>query len=47
MYAAKVSSVFKKVVAEILGAVDAQVAQAQHLQEKKDGKIHEKRIGKE
>ena len=48
VYAAKVSSVFKKVVAEILSSVEAQITTANYLSDKKEGKIKEKfSIGKE
>ena len=39
VYAAKVTSVFKKVVAEILGWVDGQKNQAQYLDKKQKGEI--------
>ena len=38
-YAAKVTSVFKKVVAEILGWVDGQGEQAKYLRKKEKGEI--------
>lgn len=38
-YAAKTTSIFKKVVAEILGWADQQVATAKALEAKKEGKI--------
>ena len=47
VYAAKVSSVFKKVVAEILGWVDQQVETAKYLDKKKKGEVDDSfRIGK-
>jgi hypothetical protein len=39
VYAAKVSSVFKKVVVELLGWFDGQSAMAEHLTAKKEGKL--------
>mgnify|MGYP001608017281 FL=1 len=39
VYAAKVTSVFKKVIAEILSWVDAQVEQAKFLRKKESGDI--------
>ena len=39
VYAAKVSSIFKKVVAEILGWVDANVTQAKSLSAREKGNI--------
>lgn len=41
IYAAKVASVFKKVVAEILGWVDQQIDTAKHLEKKERGEITE------
>ena len=45
VYAAKVCSVFKKVVAEILGWVDQQIEMARKLEEKKKGVKDPFRIG--
>ena len=46
MYAAKVTSVFKKVVAELLGWIDQKVEEAKHLQIKQKGEIQDPfRIG--
>jgi hypothetical protein len=45
VYAAKTSSVFKKVIAELLTWVEAQVAQAQFLKEKKKGLKDNFKIG--
>ena len=39
IYAAKISSVFKKVVGEILQWVEGNVEQAQYLEKKKNGEI--------
>jgi hypothetical protein len=39
VYAAKMASVFKKVVAEILGWVEAEVASAKHLEAKAKGEL--------
>ncbi len=39
LYAAKVSSVFKKVIAELLMWIDNQVEQAKHLEKKQKGQI--------
>lgn len=39
IYAAKVTSVFKKVIAEILSWVEAQVEQAKYLRKKESGEI--------
>ena len=48
VYAAKVTSVFKKVVAEILSWTDAQVEQAKLLRKKENGEIKNPfEIGKE
>ena len=48
VYAAKVTSVFKKVVAEILGWADQEVATAKALEAKKEGKVVDKfKIGGE
>ena len=41
LYAAKTASVFKKVIAELLGWVDAQGATAQALRKKKEGTQHD------
>lgn len=46
VYAAKVTSVFKKVVAELLGWIDQKVEEAKHLQIKQKGEIQDPfRIG--
>ena len=46
LYAAKTSSVFKKVIAEILGWVDEQVEEAKFLRRKEKGEIKDNfRIG--
>ena len=42
VYAAKVTSVFKKVIAEILGWVDQKVQEAKYLEKKEKGEIKEK-----
>ncbi len=42
VYAAKVTSVFKKVVAEFLGWIDQQITTAKYLSDKKEGKVVEK-----
>ena len=39
IYAAKVTSVFKKVVAEILGWVEQRIEEAKHLEQKKKGEL--------
>ena len=41
VYAAKVASVFKKVVAEILGYVESEINQAKYLRKKDKGEIKE------
>ena len=41
VYAAKVTSVFKKVVAEILGWVDQNVTEAQFLTKKEKGEMQD------
>ena len=47
IYAAKVSSVFKKVIVEILSWVETQVDEAKYLQKKEKGEIVETfQIGK-
>ena len=47
LYAAKVTSVFKKVIAEILGWVDQQIDTAKFLEKKKNGEVDDKfRIGR-
>lgn len=45
VYAAKTSSVFKKVISELLIWVDAQVAQAEFLKKKKKGLKDNFKIG--
>ncbi len=48
VYAAKVTSVFKEVIAEILGWVDGSIEQAKKLEKKKKGEIVDLfQIGKE
>ncbi len=39
IYAAKVASVFKKVIAELLQWIDMQVEQAKHLEKKEKGQL--------
>lgn len=39
LYAAKVTSVFKKVIAEILGWTEQKVEEGKHLQKKEKGQI--------
>ena len=41
-YAAKTASVFKKVIAELLQWVDAQIEQAKFLEKKEKGEIKDK-----
>ena len=41
IYAAKVTSVFKKVIAEMLGWVDQQIETAKQLRKKQDGENKE------
>lgn len=45
VYAAKVTAVFKKVVAELLGWVDAKVEEAKFLEKKDKGELEEQRVG--
>lgn len=47
MYAAKVASVFKKVVAELLGWVDAKVEDAKFLEKKDKGQVMDPVVGGE
>ena len=45
VYQAMTASVFKKVIAELLGWVDANIEQAKALEAKQRGEIKEKRLG--